>query len=77
MSENPSGIMVMRDELSGWLSQLDRPGREGERAFCLQAWNGDTGHTIDRIWGAALSTWTSVLHVDVGWHPARAGSDPI
>ena len=49
MSENPDGIMVIRDELTGWWSTLDRAGREGERAFCLQAWNGDTGHTIDRI----------------------------
>ncbi len=49
MTENPAGILVIRDELTGWWSQLDRAGREGERAFCLQAWNGDTGHTIDRI----------------------------
>ena len=49
MSENPDGILVIRDELTGWWSTLDRAGREGERAFCLQAWNGDTGHTIDRI----------------------------
>jgi hypothetical protein len=49
MRENPAGILLIRDELTGWLSQLDRPGREGERAFCLQAWNGDTVHTIDRI----------------------------
>ncbi len=49
MSENPHGVLVVRDELIGWWAQLDRAGREGERAFCLQAWNGDTGHTIDRI----------------------------
>jgi putative DNA primase/helicase len=49
MSENPAGILVIRDELTGWLSQLDRQGREGERAFWLEAWNGDTGYTIDRI----------------------------
>ena len=49
MSENPAGILVIRDELTGWLAQLERQGREGEREFALQAWNGDTGHTIDRI----------------------------
>jgi len=47
MSENPAGILVIRDELTGWWSTLDRAGREGERAFCLQAWNGDTAHTIE------------------------------
>jgi hypothetical protein len=45
----PAGIFVIRDELTGWRSQLDRAGREGERTFCLEAWNGDTGHTVDRI----------------------------
>ena len=49
MSENPAGIMVIRDELTGWLAALERQGREGERAFYLQAWNGDAGFTIDRI----------------------------
>jgi hypothetical protein len=49
MNENPAGVLVIRDELTGWWSQLGRAGREGERAFCLQAWNGDTSHTIDRI----------------------------
>jgi hypothetical protein len=49
MAENPAGLLVVRDELSGWLSQLDKPGREGERAFNLECWNGDSSHTVDRI----------------------------
>jgi putative DNA primase/helicase len=49
MSENPAGVLVLRDELTGWLAQLDKPGREGERAFCLEAWNGTSGFTVDRI----------------------------
>ena len=28
---------------------MDRVGREGERGFYLQAWNGDAGYTVDRI----------------------------
>jgi hypothetical protein len=49
LSENPAGVLVVRDELTGWLAQLDKQGREGERGFFLQAWNGDGGFTIDRI----------------------------
>jgi putative DNA primase/helicase len=49
LRDNPAGLFVVRDELTGWLAELDRAGREGERAFYLTAWNGDTSHTIDRI----------------------------
>ncbi len=49
MNHNPEGVLVLRDELTGWLVQLDKPGREGERAFCLEAWSGDSSFTVDRI----------------------------
>jgi putative DNA primase/helicase len=49
MRQNPAGLLVLRDELSGWWAQLDRTGREGERAFYLQAWNGSTGLIVDRV----------------------------
>lgn len=49
LADNPAGVLMLRDELGGWLAMLDREGREGERPFMLSAWNGDTGHTIDRI----------------------------
>jgi putative DNA primase/helicase len=49
MESNPAGVLVLRDELTGWLAQLDRPGRELERAFSLEAWNGDGAFTVDRM----------------------------
>jgi len=45
LSENPSGVLVIRDELTGWLSSLDKPGREDARTFFLQAWNGNSSFT--------------------------------
>lgn len=47
--ENPQGILLLRDELLGWLRLLDKPGREGDRQFYLEAWNGTGSFTIDRI----------------------------
>jgi hypothetical protein len=47
--ENPNGLLVSRDELSGWLKQMERSGREGERAFYLEAWNGIGSFSVDRI----------------------------
>jgi hypothetical protein len=49
LQENPRGLLVLRDELAGWLRTLERPGREGEREFYLEAWNGTGGFTFDRI----------------------------
>ncbi len=74
MSENPAGILVIRDELTGWLSQLDKQGREGERSFCLQAWNGDTGHTIDRIGRGTIHVDACCMSMLGGIQPSRLRS---
>jgi Protein of unknown function (DUF3987)/Toprim domain/CHC2 zinc finger len=74
MNENPAGILVVRDELTGWWSTLDRQGREGERAFCLQAWNGDTGHTIDRIGRGTIHVAACCMSMLGGIQPSRLRS---
>jgi putative DNA primase/helicase len=47
--ENPRGILVHRDELSGWLRNLEKQGREGDRSFYLESWNGTGSFDVDRI----------------------------
>jgi putative DNA primase/helicase len=74
MSENPAGILVIRDELTGWWSQLDRPGREGERAFCLEAWNGDSSFTIDRIGRGTIHVPHCCMSMLGGIQPGRLRS---
>jgi hypothetical protein len=49
LAENPAGITVVRDELIGLLGDLDKPGRESDRAFFLACWAGDTPHAAERI----------------------------
>jgi Protein of unknown function (DUF3987) len=71
MSDNPAGILVMRDELTGWLAQLDKPGREGERAFCLEAWNGDSPFTVDRIGRGNVHVPACCMSLLGGIQPAR------
>ena len=46
---NPAGLLVLRDELVGLIASWDREGREGERAFYLEAWNGTESFDTDRI----------------------------
>ncbi len=49
LSENPNGVLQFRDELTGFLKQMHKPGHETDRAFYLEAWNGDGSFTSDRI----------------------------
>lgn len=49
LNENPTGLLQFRDELTGLLSGWERSGREQDRAFYLEAWNGSGGFTVDRI----------------------------
>ena len=49
LSENPNGVLQFRDELTGFLRQMEKPGHETDRAFFLEAWNGDSSFTSDRI----------------------------
>ncbi|MCC6954293.1 MAG: DUF3987 domain-containing protein, partial [Deltaproteobacteria bacterium] len=49
LRDNPNGLLILRDELVGLVSGWDREGREGDRAFFLEAWNGLHGFDTDRI----------------------------
>ena len=41
LNQNPNGLLLFRDELTGWLRTLDREGHENDRAFYLETWNGN------------------------------------
>jgi hypothetical protein len=49
MQQNSRGILLFRDELVGLLTSWDKDGREPDRAFFLEAWNGNGCATSDRI----------------------------
>ena len=49
LSENPTGLLLFRDELVGFLRGLDREGHESDRAIYLEMWNGTGSFTSDRI----------------------------
>jgi hypothetical protein len=49
-SENPRGLLAVRDELSGWYSSIDRYQTKGgsDRSMWLEAYGG-RAYTVDRI----------------------------
>lgn len=69
--ENPTGILLMRDELAGWLAQLDQAGHEQDRAFYLEGWNGTGRFDYDRIGRGTVSAKTVCLSVLGGIQPDK------
>lgn len=64
LNSNPNGLLIFRDELTGWLRSLDEEQRAKDRAFYLEAWNGDGSFTYDRIGRGTLkieNTTTSII----------------
>ena len=74
LSENPAGVLVLRDELTGWLAGLDKQGHEGERAFYLQAWNGDSSFSVDRIGRGSIHVPAACVSLFGNIQPSRLRS---
>jgi Protein of unknown function (DUF3987) len=49
LRDNPQGILVYRDELSGWLNSLRKNGREDDRQFFIETWCSKEEWDVDRI----------------------------
>jgi len=64
LNQNPNGLLIQRDELTGWLRSLDDEGRAKDRSFYLEAANGTGDYTYDRIGRGTLyikSITTSII----------------
>lgn len=66
---NPQGMLVYRDELIGLLASWEREGREGDKAFYLEGWNGTGSFNIDRIGRGSLHIKNLCLSVFGGIQP--------
>jgi hypothetical protein len=68
---NPNGVLVQRDELMGLLKSFDKTGREGDRAFYLEAWGGKNSFDVDRIGRGSLHVPAMCLSVIGTTQPGR------
>jgi putative DNA primase/helicase len=55
--------------LTGFLHSLEREGREGSRAFYLEAWNGDGRFTYDRIGRGTIDIEAACVSILGGIQP--------
>ena len=71
LNANPRGLVQFRDELAGWLANLDREGREGDRAFWLECWNGTGNFTVDRIGRGTVRIEACAVSILGGMQPGK------
>jgi putative DNA primase/helicase len=69
LSENPNGLLLNRDELSGFLRSLDREERAGDRAKYLEMWDGKGELTYDRIDRGTVRIPSNTLSILGGIQP--------
>lgn len=71
LNANPRGVVQYRDELAGWLASLDREGREADRGFYLECWNGTGSYTVDRIGRGTIHIDACALSILGGMQPGK------
>ncbi len=71
LNANPRGLVQFRDELAGWLATLDREGREGDRGFWLECWNGQGPYTCDRIGRGTVRIEAPAVSILGGIQPGK------
>lgn len=71
LNRNPNGLLIFRDELTGWLRSLDDEQRAKDRAFYLEAWNGDGSFVYDRIGRGTLKINCVTTSIFGGIQPSK------
>lgn len=71
LAENPRGMLVFRDELSGLLATWEKEGRETDRMFFLEAWNGAISQYTDRIGRGTIHTKNVCVSIFGGIQPDK------
>ena len=71
LNENPRGLLLIRDELAGFLARLESEEHQSERAFYLEAYNGDGRFTYDRIGRGTVHIESCTVSIVGGIQPSR------
>lgn len=71
LAGNPKGVLVSRDELASWLINLDQDQKAYERGFYLQAFNGSSSFTQQRVTRESITIDPLILSMIGGIQPSR------
>jgi|GEM_PF-666895 len=71
LNENPNGLILVRDELSGWLAKLNKEEYQSDRAFYLECFDGNGSYTYDRIGRGTIEIENCTLSIIGGIQPSK------
>ncbi len=71
LNENPYGLLIVRDELAGFINTLDREDKVTDRAFYLECFNGNGSYTYDRIGRGTIYIGRTIVSIVGGIQPAK------
>lgn len=71
LNENPNGLILVRDELSGLLANLSKEDYQSDRAFYLECFDGNGSYTYDRIGRGTIEIQNCTLSIIGGIQPTK------
>ena len=71
LSENPNGMMLFRDELTGWLKSLEAEYDKSSRPFFLELWKGAINYELARVDGREIQLTSGTLSIIGGVQPSK------
>jgi len=71
LNENPNGMLLNRDELSGFFAKLSQEDSQMDRAFYLECFDGNGRFTYDRIGRGTIIIENCMLSVLGGIQPSK------
>lgn len=74
LNKNPNGLLLVRDELGGWLATIQSEDGSVARAFYLECSDGNGSFTYDRIGRGTIFIESCCLSLIGGIQPSRIAS---
>lgn len=71
LAENPNGLMLFRDELTGWLKSLEADYDKSARAFILELWKGAIAYELSRVDGREIRVTSGTFSIIGGIQPSK------
>lgn len=71
LNENPNGLLLVRDELGGWLATMQTEDGAVGRAFYLECFDGSGSFVYDRIGRGTIHIESCCLSLIGGIQPSR------